>query len=76
MPIYEYQCNDCGEEFEYLILGSDAPEGCPACKGEQIRRLLSAFSHVSKGSGGETVGSSAGSSCAGCASTNCSSCGH
>lgn len=73
MPIYEYQCQKCGNEFDYLVLGNDAPERCPSCKGKKITRLLSACSFVSKGKGGEKVKSSA-SSCSGCSSTSCSSC--
>lgn len=75
MPIYEYHCEDCGQDFECLVIGSEAPE-CSCCKGKNIHRLLSACGFVSKGSGGETVGSSAGSSaCSGCSATSCSSCG-
>ena len=32
MPIYEYQCRDCGEEIEVLQKISDPPAvDCPAC---------------------------------------------
>ncbi len=76
MPIYEYQCVKCDNEFEFLVFGSEKPE-CPSCSSKKTRRLMSACGFVSKGSGGETVSSSASdSSCSGCASTNCSSCGH
>jgi putative FmdB family regulatory protein len=76
MPIYEYQCKKCGNEFDYLVLGGDdAPERCPSCKGKKITRLLSVCSFVSKGKGGQKVKSSA-SSCSGCSSTSCSSCSH
>ena len=30
MPIYEYSCKTCGNEFEELIVG-DAKPGCPSC---------------------------------------------
>lgn len=76
MPIYEYHCDQCKEDFECLIIGSDEPE-CPACKGKNVAKMMSACGFVSKGGGGETVSSSAGaSSCSGCAATSCSSCGH
>ena len=76
MPIYEYHCRKCNEDFEELVLGGEEPERCPSCNSKKIGRLASACSFVSKGASGETVGSSAGSSCAGCNSTNCSTCGH
>ncbi len=78
MPIYEYQCKKCGNEFDYLVLGSDdEPERCPSCNAKKIARLMSACSFVSKGKGGEKVRSSASSSsCSSCSSGSCTSCGH
>ncbi|OQY56806.1 MAG: FmdB family transcriptional regulator [Desulfobacteraceae bacterium 4572_88] len=76
MPIYEYHCDQCDKDFEYLVFGSEAPV-CPNCEGNDVRRLMSACGFFSKGGGGETVRSSAGaSSCTGCTATSCSSCGH
>jgi len=75
MPIYEFYCNKCEKNFEYLVIGSDKPK-CPDCEGRDINRLLSKCGFVSKGQGGETTSSSASnSSCSSCSSTNCSSCG-
>jgi putative FmdB family regulatory protein len=31
MPIYEYACEACGEEFEYLVRNGEAPV-CPECQ--------------------------------------------
>jgi putative FmdB family regulatory protein len=76
MPIYEYKCDECNEAFEYLVMTGKGPEGCPACKGKQIKRMMSACGFVSKGSGGETVSTSAStSSCSGCAASSCAGCG-
>lgn len=42
MPIYEYQCSDCGEIHEVLQRLRDDPiEFCPTC-GQVVRRLVSA----------------------------------
>lgn len=30
MPIYEYACENCGHEFEYLVRGNEKPS-CPSC---------------------------------------------
>ena len=76
MPIYEFHCNQCNREFEYLILGSDKPV-CPKCKSKNVCKLMSACGFVSKGGGGETVRKSASASaCSGCTSGSCASCGH
>ncbi|HIF05488.1 MAG TPA: zinc ribbon domain-containing protein [Gemmatimonadetes bacterium] len=40
MPIYEYRCESCGNEFETLVLGQDEPE-CPSCKSHDLEKLLS-----------------------------------
>ena len=76
MPIYEYQCKQCGREFEQLVLGQECPT-CPACESDNVCRLMSCCGFVSKGAGGETVSASAGSSsCGGCSATSCAGCGH
>jgi len=77
MPIYEYKCNDCGENFETLVMGGADPE-CPSCDSRDLSRLMSACGFISKssGPGSETqVKSSASSACGSCSSSNCSSCG-
>jgi len=75
MPIYEYRCSKCNLEFEYLVFGNDKPD-CPACKSKKVDKLMSACGFVSKGSGGETVSSSASASgCSGCSASSCAGCG-
>jgi len=46
MPIYEYQCQECEENFEILQLSCEeqAAVGCPQCGSEQTEKLISAFS--------------------------------
>ena len=42
MPIYEYRCTRCSNEFEFLKLKLDAPDPqCPACQAEGVQRLIS-----------------------------------
>jgi putative FmdB family regulatory protein len=43
MPIYEYQCQDCGAEFE-LLVRSDTRLACPTCESTQLEKQLSVFS--------------------------------
>lgn len=60
MPIYEFKCTKCGQEFEKIFFSSDKEEAvpCPACKSKQTRKMMSAFA------GGK-------SGCGSCASTSC-----
>lgn len=51
MPIYEYQCKDCGHQSEELQKMSDSPlKKCPACGG-RLQKLMSLNSFHLKGSG-------------------------
>ena len=50
MPIYEYHCESCQNDFEKLVLGGREPKGCPTCSSDQVSRLVSAFSFKSAGS--------------------------
>ena len=75
MPIYEYHCEKCDQNFECLIIGSDKAE-CSACSSKKVTKLMSACGFVSKGGGGGTVSASAGSSCSGCSAGSCAGCSH
>ena len=51
MPLYEYQCESCGNRFERIQKFSDPPvEACPSCEGP-VRKLLSSPAIQFKGSG-------------------------
>ena len=42
MPIYEYRCKECREDFEQLVLpSSDAPPRCPSCGSGEAERVMS-----------------------------------
>ena len=43
MPIYEYQCQSCGREFQKLVLKKqeEAEILCPGCGEGKIKRLIS-----------------------------------
>jgi putative FmdB family regulatory protein len=51
VPTYEYQCTDCGREFEVRQRISEAPLTlCESCGGA-LKRLLSAAPFILKGGG-------------------------
>ncbi len=51
-PIYEYQCQACGEPHEALQKISDAPlQVCPACGKAELKKKISAAGFRLKGGG-------------------------
>ena len=51
MPLYEYECENCGHRFEVIQKFSDDPlTECPKCQGV-VRKLLSSPAIQFKGSG-------------------------
>ena len=40
MPIYEYVCRKCSDEFEVLVRGGEQPE-CPACGSNSLQKQFS-----------------------------------
>jgi putative FmdB family regulatory protein len=52
MPIYEYRCESCGHQQEFLQKVSDAPHTtCPKCGKPSLSKMLSAAGFQLKGSG-------------------------
>lgn len=52
MPIYEYRCDACGFQKEFLQKMSDPTLSvCPECKQEKFTKMLSAAGFQLKGSG-------------------------
>jgi putative FmdB family regulatory protein len=44
MPVYEFECEQCGSRFEELMGSETQPPPCPQCGAEGARRLLSPVS--------------------------------
>ncbi|MDH7600043.1 MAG: zinc ribbon domain-containing protein [Sedimentisphaerales bacterium] len=42
MPIFQYRCQKCGHQFEFLDRGTDRPR-CPRCQAMDLDRLPSGF---------------------------------
>lgn len=46
MPLYEYECEECGERFETLVSAGrkDETKACPGCGSRETARVPSTFS--------------------------------
>jgi len=52
MPIYEYECNGCGELHEFIQKFDESPKRkCPSCGKLRLRKLVSAAAFHLKGNG-------------------------
>ena len=52
MPIYAFQCAECGHSFDRLQKMSDPdPDACPSCGAYQVKRQVTAPSFRLAGSG-------------------------
>lgn len=47
MPIYRYECQDCGADFETLVRASDTPS-CPSCGSARLEQQLSLIAAPAK----------------------------
>ena len=78
MAIYEYECEECGVEFQARrsMQDADALIACPGCGGSHTQRGLSMFFSARSG-GGSSVSPATNSSgsCGSCTSNSCASCG-
>ena len=64
MPIFEYACKRCGNEFETLVRSSSVPD-CPSCRSTELDKKLSVPGAVGAAAGAEPAPMGA-----------CGSCGH
>ncbi|RJP75392.1 MAG: zinc ribbon domain-containing protein [Candidatus Zixiibacteriota bacterium] len=64
MPIFEYRCPDCQQEFDEIrpFADRDEPVSCPHCGSRRSERKISLFGTTGWSSGG---GSAPSSSCGG-----------
>ncbi|MBQ9407670.1 MAG: zinc ribbon domain-containing protein [Desulfovibrio sp.] len=79
MPIYEYSCKNCGQDFEELIFDDMTP-ACPHCGSTDTHKLVSCCARYQRNvSGNDSASTSSGAStggCAGCSGGHCATCGH
>ena len=65
MPLYEYRCTKCGEEFEVNLRFSEADRipACPKCESPKTKKMISKVaSFTVSGSSSSTSSTSCGTS--------------
>lgn len=61
MPIYEFLCRNCGNEFEKILpFSAQTVPSCPQCKSDQVERRVGRPAIHFKGSGWYITDSKAG----------------
>ncbi len=77
MPIYEFQCEECGFIFEELVSSRDLAGDdwssyirCKKCQSERISKVISKVAFKSEGK----FVSASGAGCSSCSGGTCSSC--
>jgi len=67
MPLYEYQCTQCGHRFEVLQRMGEGGDGlsCPSCQAPRPEKKFSTFA-ASAGPGSASAAASAGTGAACC----------
>ena len=74
MPVYEYECKNCGVKFEAMrsMKDADLPIKCESCDSLKTKRSLSVcFCHSE---GKEVSAYQSSSSCNQCAGGSCANC--
>jgi putative FmdB family regulatory protein len=70
MPIYEYICEDCQNEFEKIVINRQEEIACPKCAGKKNKIQLSVFA-TANGSGSSKGPSFSGGGGSGCCGGGC-----
>lgn len=60
MPLYEYICQECGQEFEKMVRFSEANNmpPCPVCQSTDTNKRISVFASRSFSASGVSTSSS------------------
>jgi|YNPNPStandDraft_1061719.scaffolds.fasta_scaffold79732_2 putative FmdB family regulatory protein len=64
MPIYEYRCTECGEEFEKFVrsMTAEVEVACPKCGSPKVEKKVSLFGARSAGEGAFSTSAAGGCS--------------
>ena len=73
MPIFEYHCHSCNQDFEKLVFGANPEVACPHCGQTKVDKLMSTCA-AKVGYKFTSTASPKGASCGSCSSGSCSTC--
>lgn len=48
MPIYEFECSECGARFEDLVAAGTTEAPCRECGAQDARRIVSSFGVITR----------------------------
>ncbi len=71
MPIYEYRCNGCEQEFEQYVQTGQAAVACPTCRSARVTRRLSVVGALRPRGAAAAPGISGGGGCCGGGGCGC-----
>lgn len=65
MPLFEFVCVTCENDFEELVRSASATDEvvCPSCGSPEVKKKISKFASRSSGSAGVSFGASSAASC-------------
>mgnify|MGYP001294414240 CR=1 FL=1 len=61
MPIFEFECSSCHDQFDELVRNAEAVKDvvCPNCGSRKIKKKLSTFASKVSGGGATAAGAAA-----------------
>ena len=71
MPIYEYRCNQCEQEFERYVQTTQVAVACPTCRSARVTRRLSVVGMFRPSGTSAVPGMSGGGGCCGGGGCGC-----
>jgi len=71
MPIYEYICDDCQNEFEKIVINKQQEIACPKCASKKATIQLSVFSSATAGGSSKSFTPQSSSGGGGCCGGGC-----
>lgn len=57
MPIYEFECSECGKLFEELVFNLTKIDSvnCPSCESNDVRKRISLMAATTRSNGGSAA---------------------
>lgn len=65
MPLFEFVCSQCGNNFEELVRSFSVTDGvtCPACNSDAVKKKVSTFAAKVQGGSSFSFSNSSASAC-------------